>query len=65
MQPRNASHFTSDRIANSKLTKEKISADIAAFQSSGGQIEKLGNTPTRKAALIAEAAAAQAELAKQ
>jgi len=62
MQPRNASHFTSDRIQNSKISKEKLTADIAAFERSGGKIEKLGNTPTRKA--MADAAAATAAAAE-
>ncbi len=35
------------------LTHDQIAEDLAAFEQSGGKIEKLGNTPLRRAIPLA------------
>lgn len=47
MQPRDRD-FTSDRIIPARLGSEELRADIDQFLRTGGEIERLGNTPFRK-----------------
>lgn len=44
-QPGTSSPYTGHASSKSSLTSERIAADIAAFNKSGGRIEVLGNTP--------------------
>lgn len=64
MQPRGHSHFTPTHARDAKITEEKLSSDIAAFQRAGGKIEKLGNTPAMKRVVIEQAPSGAAEPAE-
>lgn len=46
------------------LTHDQIAEDLAAFEQSGGKIEKLGNTPLRRAIPLASSPPADGEAAK-
>lgn len=47
------------------LTHDQIAEDLAAFEQSGGKIEKLGNTPLRRAIPLASSPPADGEAAKK
>lgn len=47
------------------LTHDQIAEDLAAFEQSGGKIEKLGNTPLRRAIPLASSPPADGDAAKK
>jgi hypothetical protein len=47
------------------LTHDQIAEDLAAFEQSGGKIEKLGNTPLRRAIPLASSTPADGDAAKK
>ncbi len=47
------------------LTHDQIAEDLAAFEQSGGKIEKLGNTPLRRAIPLASSSPAESDGAKK